>query len=737
MNRYGKRCVLYPRVSTEMQVDGYSLEGQKTMLTRFADREEMVIVDTYEDAGKSGKSIEGRPAFQKMLRDIEEGLDIDYVLVYKLSRFGRNAADILNSLELIQSYGVNLICIEEGIDSSQTSGKLLISVLSAVAEIERENIIEQTMNGRREKARQGGWNGGFAPYGYALVDNKLVIAEAEAVAIRRIFELYTSSEIGLGGVANQLNLEGIRKIPRQNGTLEDWTGHFIKLILDNPVYYGKIAYGRRTKEKVKGTKNDYQMKRNDDYILTDGQHEGIVSEEVWEKAHAKRLRTGVKQPSKIGRDRVHLLSGLLKCPVCGSPMYTNKHAWTNKDGTYKEVYYYVCSRNRMVRGKHCEYKAMLKKNDIEPMVIEAIREIVRNKEYAQAIKKRIGVQIDTKAVDKELEGYRAKLKEVDLNKSRLEREIDNLPIDTKYRERKLHDMALRLDSLYDIIVELEEKIEDAMMRRDAIAQQAITLEGIYKIMVNFDCVYNIISDEEKRAVVTALIKEIELYRNDESECPLKRIGLNFPVFKDGKEVSELLWDKGNTVETVVLLTERPLVLVEPCGKYLESYLEAREEGRENGMASDDFSSAPAGELLKRYDDFRCGRDLPPGWVAADYYWLVDEDKNRFIGEIGIRHGLTEALRRYGGHIGYAVRPSEWNKGHGTLMLGLALEKARDLGITTAMITCDDDNAASARVMEKNGFTLLDRVTNTVDGRTVITRRYTKDLSPGPAGKGAV
>ena len=562
MNRYGKRCVLYPRVSTEMQVDGYSLEGQKNMLTRFADREEMIIVDTYEDAGKSGKSIEGRPAFQKMLRDIEDGLDIDYILVYKLSRFGRNAADILNSLELVQSYGVNLICIEEGIDSSQTSGKLLISVLSAVAEIERENIIEQTMNGRREKARQGGWNGGFAPYGYTLEDNKLMIEETEAVAIRKIFELYTSSEIGLGGIANQLNLQGIRKIPRQNGTLEDWTGHFIKLILDNPVYCGKIAYGRRTKEKVKGTKNDYQMKRNDDYILTEGQHKGIVSEEVWEKAHAKRLRTGVKQPSKIGRDRVHLLSGLLKCPVCGSPMYTNKHAWTNKDGTYKEIYYYVCSRNRMVRGKHCEYKAMLKKTDIEPMVIEAIREIVRNEEYAQAIKKRIGVQIDTKAVDKELEGYQAKLKEVDLNKTRLEREIDSLPADAKYRERKLHDMTLRLDSLYDVIVELEEKIEDARLRRDAIKQQAITLENIYKIMVNFDCVYNIINDEEKRNVVTALIKEIEIYRNDESEYPLKRIGLNFPVFKDGGEVTELLWDKGNTVDRVALLTA--------CGWSVES-----------------------------------------------------------------------------------------------------------------------------------------------------------------------
>ena len=158
-------------------------------------------------------------------------------------------------------------------------------------------------------------------------------------------------------------------------------------------------------------------------------------------------------------------------------------------------------------------------------------------------------------MDKELEGYQAKLKEVDLNKTRLEREIDSLPVDAKYRERKLHDMTLRLDSLYDVIVELEEKIEDARLRRDAIKQQAITLENIYKIMVNFDCVYNIINDEEKRNVVTALIKEIEIYRNDESEYPLKRIGLNFPVFKDGGEVTELLWDKGNTVETVALLSQ--------------------------------------------------------------------------------------------------------------------------------------------------------------------------------------
>ena len=102
-----------------------------------------------------------------MLELIEAGTDdIDYVLVFKLSRFGRNAADVLSSLQKMQDFGVNLICVEDGIYSSKDAGKLMISVLSAVAEIERDNILVQTMEGRKQKAREGKWNGGFAPYGF-------------------------------------------------------------------------------------------------------------------------------------------------------------------------------------------------------------------------------------------------------------------------------------------------------------------------------------------------------------------------------------------------------------------------------------------------------------------------------------------------------------------------------------------------------------------------------------------
>ena len=213
------KVYLYTRVSTAMQIDGYSLEAQKTKMKAFCDYNEYEIVGEYEDAGKSGKSIEGRIAFNQMMDDIKSGKDaVSYVLVFKLSRFGRNAADVLATLQVMQDFGVNLICVEDGIDSSKDAGKLMISVLSAVAEIERENIRVQTMEGRMQKAREGKWNGGFAPYGYSLIDGKLEVNEEEAVAIRTIFDQYVNTDLGANGIAKYLENHGIHKIARQNGT---------------------------------------------------------------------------------------------------------------------------------------------------------------------------------------------------------------------------------------------------------------------------------------------------------------------------------------------------------------------------------------------------------------------------------------------------------------------------------------------------------------------------------------
>lgn len=150
-----------------------------------------------------------------MLNDIEAGKDkVEFVLVFKLSRFARNAADVLSSLQRMQDFGVNLICVEDGIDSSKDSGKLMISVLSAVAEIERENILVQTMEGRRQKAREGKWNGGFDPYGYKLENGELLIAEDEAEVIRIIYDKYVNTTMGASAVATYLNEHGYVKKKR-------------------------------------------------------------------------------------------------------------------------------------------------------------------------------------------------------------------------------------------------------------------------------------------------------------------------------------------------------------------------------------------------------------------------------------------------------------------------------------------------------------------------------------------
>lgn len=317
----------YTRVSTAMQTDGYSLDAQKSRMKAFADYNGYEIVGEYEDTGKSGKSIEGRLQFNQMMEDIKSGKDsVSYVLVFKLSRFGRNAADVLSTLQIMQDFGVNLICVEGGIDSSEDTGKLMISVLSAVAEIERENIRVQTMEGRIQKAREGKWNGGFAPYGYKLINGELIINEEEAEAIRVIFNQYVNTDTGANGIAKYLEDHGIHKIVRPNGKTSLFDASLIRKILKNPVYCGKIAYGRRKTEKIHGTRNDYHLVEQDNFLLADGIHEPIVSEELWQSAQVKLLAQAKKyERVNNGKDtKVHLLSGIVKCPVCGAGMYGNK-----------------------------------------------------------------------------------------------------------------------------------------------------------------------------------------------------------------------------------------------------------------------------------------------------------------------------------------------------------------------------------------------------------------------------
>ena len=168
-------------------------------------------------------------------------------------------------------------------------------------------------------------------------------------------------------------------------------------------------------------------------------------------------------------------------------------------------------------------------------------------------------------------------------------------------------------------------------------------------------------------------------------------------------------------------------LVEPSKKYMKSYIEAFEEYKNHNVLSYGFSDATMTDIFEKFDNYKNERNLKSGRVGAHFFWLVDDEKDHFIGEISIRHNLNEVLEKYGGHIGYGIRFSEWNKGFGTLMLELSLVEAKKIGLCEILITCDDGNIGSARVIEKNGFTFCDKIENIFDGKTIITRRYKKTI----------
>jgi len=158
-------------------------------------------------------------------------------------------------------------------------------------------------------------------------------------------------------------------------------------------------------------------------------------------------------------------------------------------------------------------------------------------------------------------------------------------------------------------------------------------------------------------------------------------------------------------------------LVPPTMELRSAFLEMADEFHLAGedrydSARDDFTA-----YLERVEQFSTGRDLSPDRVQSDEYWLISE--GRLIGRSGLRHRLTPALENEGGNIGYDIRPSKRRKGYGTLILKLTLEKARDLGLERVLVTCDEDNVGSAKIIENNGGVLGGKGASERSGKSVL------------------
>lgn len=165
-------------------------------------------------------------------------------------------------------------------------------------------------------------------------------------------------------------------------------------------------------------------------------------------------------------------------------------------------------------------------------------------------------------------------------------------------------------------------------------------------------------------------------------------------------------------------------LVKPTKKYGESWYEAIAEFRAEGLKgfwNREKEPHDLDEYIKLTRDNEVGESLSRSWVPSTTYWLIDN--GQFVGHTNIRHKLNDYLKNIGGNIGYYIRRSARNKGYGTKILELALLKAKQLGLKKVLITCDESNIASKKVIEKNKGQLQDKVI--YEGKSKL--RYWIDL----------
>lgn len=220
-------------------------------------------------------------------------------------------------------------------------------------------------------------------------------------------------------------------------------------ILDNPVYIGKIAYGRSVTEKVKGSRDEYKRVRADDYMLVDGMHEAIIDQETWEATRLRRNDTGIKWEKTHSLDHEHILSGLIKCPICGTGLVgTLRRRKNKKSGEYKDDFYYKCLHRKKINETHfCNFRLVLSQDEINHQVEKIILDMVADPDFRDCMVRKIDEKVDVSSLEAEREQVREQLRQVMGAKKKLTEMLDRLDVSDKHYDRKYQDMHDRLDIL--------------------------------------------------------------------------------------------------------------------------------------------------------------------------------------------------------------------------------------------------------------------------------------------------
>lgn len=303
------RAALYIRVSTDEQArDGFSIDAQKTLLIKKAEEFHYSITDYYIDDGYSAKDMK-RPALKRLIEDVKEK-KVDVVLFWRLDRFTRRSQDFHKMNETFTKHGAGIKSATEPVDTTTAIGRFQLELSVLLGQLERETTAERVHFVMEDRHMKGLRNGAEPPFGYDLIDGKLIPNPAHKEVVMRIFDLYKKN-MGCLAIAKLFNREGV---PYK----EKWSYSTVYYIINNPVYCGKLRWNYR---KLGGERTGKE-------IIVDSDHEPFITVEEFEYLHKLRER---RRRIKRAATSDYPFTGILRCGRCGYTMIG--HSRRNKNST--------------------------------------------------------------------------------------------------------------------------------------------------------------------------------------------------------------------------------------------------------------------------------------------------------------------------------------------------------------------------------------------------------------------
>ena len=332
-----KIAAIYIRVSTDIQAEeGYSIEAQKEQLTAYCVSKGIKNYDYYIDGGWSGSNID-RPEMQRLIKDVKDD-KISHVIVYKLDRLSRSQKDTLYLIEdVFNPHNVDFVSLNESMDTSTPMGRLMLGILSAFAQLERENIRMRTRMGMKERVKSGLWmGGGRVPFGYDYDSSQgILVPNKDAEKVKQIYKLYIEGK-SPQDIADLLGLKYDK---------------LVNQILVRKSNYGIIEYNGE----------EYQ-----------GKHEPIISKETYDIA----MQCMEQRKTTRTNNSEHLLTGLIYCGKCGAKMRYQK--WGNK-GCKLICYSQQKSKKYLIKDPDCDQEKIWAV-EIEGYVVNALFQFADNYE---------------------------------------------------------------------------------------------------------------------------------------------------------------------------------------------------------------------------------------------------------------------------------------------------------------------------------------------------------------------